>query len=137
MDQQQISEFIHQAFPNNEFIIENATSHYSLLRLPINSDHLRPGNSVSGPTIMALADCAFYVAVLASVEHSEAALTTQLSFNFLARPEANQDLIAECQLLKISKRQAFGEINLYSCQTSKRLVAHAVGNYSLPHQAHT
>lgn len=91
---------------------------------------LRPGGTISGPTMMALADVALYVALLASIGWQPLAVTTQLNINFLRKP-APADLLAEAQLFKIGRRLVVGEVGIRS-EGNEALVAHATGTYSVP-----
>lgn len=91
---------------------------------------LRPGGTISGPTMMGLADLALYAAIMASIGPVTLAVTTNLSFNFLRKP-APKDLIADCRLLKLGKRLAIGEVYLYS-DGEDDIVCHATGTYSIP-----
>jgi uncharacterized protein (TIGR00369 family) len=91
---------------------------------------IRPGGTISGPTMMALADFAMYVGVLASIGPVPLAVTTNLNINFLRKPEA-RDLIAECRVLKLGKRLAVGEVNIHS-EGLDELVAHVTSTYSIP-----
>jgi uncharacterized protein (TIGR00369 family) len=91
---------------------------------------LRPGGTISGPTMMALADFAMYVGVLASIGPVPLAVTTNLNINFLRKPAA-RDLIAECRLLKLGKRLAVGEVTIHS-DGMEEPVAHATSTYSIP-----
>jgi uncharacterized protein (TIGR00369 family) len=93
----------------------------------------RPGGTISGPTIMALADVAAYVAILASVGWVPLAVTTSLNINFLRRPEPGA-LIAECRLIKLGKRLAVGEVSIRA-EAAEDLVAHATSTYSIPPRA--
>jgi|SRR5215471_3585658 len=104
----------------------------SRVRQGFRKDAIRPGGTVSGPTIMALADVAMYIAVLASVGWVPLAVTTNLNINFLKKP-APGALIAECRLLKIGKRLAVGEAAIRS-EGDEEFVAHATSTYSLPPQ---
>jgi uncharacterized protein (TIGR00369 family) len=91
---------------------------------------LRPGGTISGPTMMALADTATYVAVLASIGPVALAVTTSLNINFLRKPEPRA-LVAECRLIKLGKRLAVGDVAIRS-EGSEPLVAHATSTYSIP-----
>ena len=95
-------------------------------------DHslLRPGGTVSGATMMELADFAMYVAVLASIGWVPLAVTTNLNINFLRKP-AQRDLLAEVRLIKLGKRLAVGDICIKS-EGEEELVAHATATYSIP-----
>ena len=91
---------------------------------------LRPGGTVSGPTLMLLADVAMYVAVLASIGWVPLAVTTNLNINFLRKP-APGGLIAECHLLKLGKRLAVGQVTIRP-EGDGEPVAHATSTYSIP-----
>ena len=73
---------------------------------------LRPGGTVSGPTLMALADCAMYVVLLSAIGPVGLAVTTNLNINFLRKGSPGQDMFAEARLLKLGKRLAVGEVTL-------------------------
>ena len=91
---------------------------------------IRPGGTISGPTMMALADFAMYVGVLASIGPVPLAVTINLNINFLRKPEA-RDLIAECRLLKLGKRLVVGEVTILS-DGWEEPVAHVTSTYSIP-----
>ena len=100
------------------------------VRQAFKPNSLRPGGTISGPTMMALADMAMYVALLAAIGWVPLAVTTQLNINFLRKPAA-RDLIAEGRLLKLGQRLAVGEILIRS-DGHDELVAHATSTYSIP-----
>ena len=100
------------------------------MRMQAGPRHIRPGGTLSGPTMMSLADVALYVAILAHIGPVGLAVTTNLTFNFLRKPEP-RDLIAECQLLKLGARLAVGEVSLFSDGVAEP-VCHATGTYSIP-----
>jgi uncharacterized protein (TIGR00369 family) len=91
---------------------------------------LRPGGTISGPIIMALADFTMYLAVLSAIGWVPLAVTTNLSINFLKKPEA-RDLIAEARLIKLGKRLAVGEVGIRS-DGHDALAAHVTSTYSIP-----
>jgi uncharacterized protein (TIGR00369 family) len=91
---------------------------------------VRPGGTLSGPTMMALADFAMYVGVLASIGPVPLAVTTNLNINFLRKPGAC-DLVAECRLLKLGKRLAVGEVTIRADREDEP-VAHVTSTYSIP-----
>jgi uncharacterized protein (TIGR00369 family) len=91
---------------------------------------LRPGGTISGPTLMMLSDVAMYVAVLASIGWVPLAVTTNLNINFLRKPEPGA-LVAECELLKLGKRLAVGQVTIWS-EGDEAPVAHATSTYSIP-----
>jgi uncharacterized protein (TIGR00369 family) len=100
------------------------------VRQAFKSSSLRPGGTISGPTMMALADFAMYVGVLASIGPVPLAVTTNLNINFLRKPAA-RDLMAECRLLKLGKRLAVGEVTIRSDGVEDP-VAHVTSTYSIP-----
>jgi uncharacterized protein (TIGR00369 family) len=91
---------------------------------------LRPGGTISGATLMGLADFAMYVAVLAAIGWVPLAVTTNLNINFLRKP-GRRDLLADVRLIKLGKRLAVGEIGLRS-DGEEDLVAHVTATYSIP-----
>jgi uncharacterized protein (TIGR00369 family) len=110
--------------------IEEVGSLFARVRMAYHERHIRPGGTLSGPSMMALADYTLYVAILANIGPVPLAVTTNLSFNFLRKP-AQRDLIAECRLLKLGKRLAVGEVALRGDGDSE-IVCHATGTYSIP-----
>lgn len=112
--------------------IERVDEHGIRVTLPIAVRHLRPGGTVSGPTLMTLADTAMYLAVLSRVGPRALAVTTSLNINFLRRPDC-AIVAAECRLLKLGRRLAVGDVLLYG-DDDPRPVAQANVTYSLPPQ---
>ncbi len=109
--------------------------HYGHVRVrrQYHEDHLRPGGTISGPTMMELADFAMYVAVFTAIGPQPLALTTNLAINFLRKP-AEADLLADAKLLKIGKRLVVGEVTIYS-DGQEEPVAHVTSTYSVPDRA--
>lgn len=99
-------------------------------RFRVGKKHLRPGDTVSGPTLMALADVAMYAALLGEIGLVPLAVTTSLNINFLRKP-AQHDVIGEAKLLKVGKRLAVGEVTLFS-DGDPEPVAHVTCTYSIP-----
>jgi uncharacterized protein (TIGR00369 family) len=120
-----------QAFGSGDIQIETADGQTSLLRQPYNERMLRPGGTISGPTLMALADFAMYVVLLSAIGPVGLAVTTNLNINFLRKGQPGQDIVAAAKLMKIGKRLAFGEVQLLS-GTSPDPIAHASATYSIP-----
>jgi uncharacterized protein (TIGR00369 family) len=100
------------------------------MRLAYHDSQLRPGGTISGPAMMALADLALYAAILGAIGPVALAVTTHLGINFLRKPD-KRDLVAECRILKLGRRLAVGEVGLRSAGQAE-LVAHATGTYSIP-----
>ncbi|MGB6536289.1 MAG: PaaI family thioesterase [Xanthobacteraceae bacterium] len=112
------------------YVLEDLWHGGARVRRHFHPRSLRPGGTLSGATMMALADFAMYVAVLSAIGWVPLAVTTNLSINFLTKPAA-RDLIAEARLIKLGKRLAVGEIGLRS-EGADTLVAHATATYSIP-----
>lgn len=102
-----------------------------LARVPFHAKLVRPGGTLSGPTIMALGDAAMYAVVLGRLGRVEMAVTSNLNINFLVRPKP-VDLLAAARILRLSRRQAVCEVSLYSAGNEDELVAHVTGTYALP-----
>ncbi|MFD1327101.1 PaaI family thioesterase [Mycoplana ramosa] len=100
------------------------------MRLAPSEKHLRPGGTVSGPTMFALADVTAYCAVLAHIGPVALAVTTNLNINFLRKPEPGA-LTCTSRLLKLGKRLAVIEAAI-SAGPDGDLVAHATATYSIP-----
>ena len=133
----ELEKFLHEEFPqafsNGDIMIESADGETCLLRQRFDQRMLRPGGSVSGPTLMALADFAMYVVVLSAIGPVPLAVTTNLSINFLRKGTPGHDLTAAARLLKLGKRLAVGEVNLFSGAASDP-IAHVTSAYSIPNQ---
>src|SRR6201746_640458 len=120
-----------QSFGSGDTSIESADGTTCLLRQRYSDRMLRPGGTVSGLTLMALADCAMYVVLLSAIGPIGLAVTTNLNINFLRKGRPGQDLLAAARLLKLGKRLAVGEVNLLS-GTSPDPIAHVTSTYSIP-----
>jgi acyl-coenzyme A thioesterase PaaI-like protein len=127
----EIIEFLRREFPQNACSVEQVGDLSATVKRHIGNDELRPGGTVSGPALMAVADVALYVAILGEIGVVPLAVTTSFSINFLRKPSADRDIVGIAKLLKIGKTLAIGEVNLYSEGVAEP-VAHAVGTYSLP-----
>ncbi|RZW05711.1 MAG: PaaI family thioesterase [Rhodobacteraceae bacterium] len=91
--------------------------------------HLRPGGTISGPTMFALADCAVYLAIIAHVGSEALAVTTTASMDFMRKPVAGVPLVADVTLLKLGRGLAVGDVHILSDDI---LVARATLTYSRP-----
>jgi uncharacterized protein (TIGR00369 family) len=100
------------------------------VRMAYHERHIRPGGTLSGPSMMALADLGLYLAILAHIGPVALAVTTNISFNFLRKP-GPRDRIGECRLLKLGRRLAVGEVAIMS-DGSPDIVCHATGTYAIP-----
>lgn len=100
-------------------------------RLPFHVDLLRPGGTVTGPAMMAMADVVMYAVVLSRIGPVKLAVTTSLNANFLRRPKPG-DLLAEGRLIKCGRRLAYGEVTLVSAESPDDPVCHVTCTYSIP-----
>ncbi|MFC4174258.1 PaaI family thioesterase [Microvirga sp. GCM10011540] len=135
MTRDEVSDFLDREFPQLHF--GGRTYHLTgvgpmtaQVRMDYHERHLRPGGTLSGPSMMALADLGLYAVILAHIGPVGLAVTTSLNFNFLRKP-GQRALVAECRLLKLGKRLAVGEASIYS-EGGEDLVCHATGTYSIP-----
>ena len=112
------------------FRVDSVSLGTSTVRAPYQESFLRPGGTISGPVIMGLADYAFFVAILTKIGIVELAVTTNLNINFLRRPDPG-DLLAVANVIKIGKRLAVGQIEVY-LDGEESMIAHATSTYSIP-----
>jgi len=133
MDAAELTHFLGREFPQvaEDFVIEEVGPRRIRVRLAVGERHLRPGGTVSGPSIFALADVAVYLALLAMIGPEALAVTTNCSIDFMRKPAANTDLIAECRLLKVGRVLAVGEVLIFSDGVDAP-VARASLTYSIP-----
>ncbi|WP_114325760.1 PaaI family thioesterase [Candidatus Colwellia aromaticivorans] len=128
---EEIENFMITDFPQAKCIVESVGEQSATVRHAIGFDELRPGGTVSGPVLMAVADYALYVAILGELGMVSHAVTTSLTINFMRKPSPAKDIIGKCTLLKIGKSLVVGEVSLYS-EDDTNAVAHVVGTYSIP-----
>jgi uncharacterized protein (TIGR00369 family) len=124
------TEFPEAAHAVGDYLIEEVWHGGVRVRRRHHEQSLRPGGTVSGPIMMALADFTMYLAVLSAIGWVPLAVTTNLTINFLKKP-GPRDLLAEARLFKLGKRLAVGEVALRS-DGSDDLVAHVTSTYSIP-----
>lgn len=115
---------------SNHFKIEEVADGAVRVRLRYRDLHLRPGGTISGPALMALADSAMYSLLLAMIGPVALAVTTNLNINFLRKP-APVDVIAKAEMLKLGRRLAVGSVTMFS-EGDDEPVAHATVTYSIP-----
>ncbi len=134
----ELERFLHEEFPQafrtgGDIIIEHADGETCRLRQRYSEKMLRPGGTISGPTLMALADCAMYVVLLSAIGPVGLAVTTNLNINFLRKGTQGEDVLAAARLLKLGKRLAVGEVSLTSGAVPDP-IAHVTATYSIPNQ---
>ncbi len=132
LDAQRLNEIFRDAFPDHEVPrVEEVHDGDVVLSLDISPRHGRPGGTVSGPTMMTLADTAAWAAILAELGEVLLAVTTSLHIDFLRKPSLDADLLAHARLLKLGQRLGVVEVELHSRGVGQ-VVAKAQVTYSLP-----
>jgi acyl-coenzyme A thioesterase PaaI-like protein len=130
----ELAEFLVNEFPQTKCTIEAVGGRGATVKHQIGVDELRPGGTVAGPVLMAVADVALYVAILGEIGIVPLVVTTSLTINFLRKPSASAAIVGVCKLMKLGKSLAVGEVGLYS-EGDEQPVAHVVGTYSIPPDA--
>ncbi|WP_328189193.1 PaaI family thioesterase [Marinobacter sp. OP 3.4] len=128
----ELQSFMRTEFPQATITVEQVNEQEAWVRQPVDESHLRPGGTVSGPTMMATADTAAYVVVLAHIGIVPLAVTSNLNINFLRKPESGKALLARGTLLHLGRRSVLTEVNIYSEGHLQKPVAHAVVTYAIP-----
>ena len=133
MSKSQLQDFLRDQFPQTEgrFEVRDVTAMAITVGLKVSERDLRPGGTVSGPAMFALADVSVYLAILAMIGPVALAVTTSCSIDFMRKPAANTDLIAKARLLKLGRRLAVADVLLRS-QGQDAPVARASLTYSIP-----
>ena len=112
------------------YIVEDVGDWGVRLRLPVTNLHLRPGGTVSGPALMALADAAAWLAILGQIGPVVLAVSTSLHIDFVRKPQP-VDVVADGQIIKLGKTLAVVDVSLRS-EDHDELVAKAQVTYSIP-----
>ena len=125
--------FLARTFPQQakNFEIVELSETSLVVKHKIDDSHLRPGGTVSGPTMFSLADISLYILTMSRIGPVSLAVTTNCSMDFMRKPEAGVDLIAETRLLKLGKNLCVGDVLIYS-EGNKKPVARASMTYSIP-----
>ena len=133
MDCATLNGFLDRVFPqiSDQVRVESVDAQMLVARLRVDDRHLRPGGTVSGPAMFALADVTIYLAVLARIGEVALAVTTNASVDFMRKPEAGRDLLAECRILKLGRVLAVGDVLIRS-DGVEAPVARCSMTYSIP-----
>ncbi|MDE4174588.1 PaaI family thioesterase [Phaeobacter sp. PT47_59] len=128
-----LSAYMAEIFPQvaDDFAVDELTEAGITMRLLTAERHLRPGGTVSGPSMFALADVTVYGLVLSRLGRKALAVTTNCSLDFMRKPEAGVDLIAKGTLLKLGRSLAVGDVHMFSAGSDK-MVARSTMTYSIP-----
>ena len=129
----ELHKFVEEHFPQAAHLdlrIEHLDDTTIRVRLPTQERHLRPGGTVSGPTLVWLVDLSFYLLIMGRLGPVAMAVTTNLNINFMRKPEP-ADLLGEGRLMKLGRSLAVGDFTIWS-EGKKDPVAHATVTYSIP-----
>lgn len=133
MDVEALNAFLARDFPQvtGSYRVELAEPGRLVARLMVSEAHLRPGGTVSGPSIFALVDLAIYCAILSRIGPVALAVTTNASVDFMRKPAAGRDLLAECRVLKLGRVLAVADALVFS-EGLAEPVARCSMTYSIP-----
>lgn len=133
MNVTELNSFMQQEFGEvaEQFVVEQAGAGTVSVRMGIDTQHLRPGGTISGPSMFALADVSMYLAILSVIGPVALAVTTNCSIDFMRKPAAGLDLIAHARVLKLGRVLAVGDVLIYSEGVAEP-VARASLTYSIP-----
>ena len=137
MSAEAVSAFWDEHFPQiqkpRDMTIVSIAPGGATLRLNPSERHLRPGQTVSGPTLVTLADVTAYAALLAHVGPEPMIVTANISMNFLRRAPL-APLLASCRILKLGRKLAVVDVSI-AAEGSDDMIAHATATYSIPSSA--
>jgi uncharacterized protein (TIGR00369 family) len=136
MDIAALHAFVATQFPqvDGQLQVESIPEGGLVVRLKVNDSHLRPGGTVSGPTMFMLADVSVYLAILARIGPVALAVTTSCSMDFMRKPAAGAELLCEVRLLKLGRSLAVGDALIFS-EGQAAPVARANMTYAIPPKA--
>jgi uncharacterized protein (TIGR00369 family) len=129
----ELADFLRHWFPGSTdtFLVEEVTATGVAIRLPVHAGHGRPGGTVSGPTMMALADTVAWLATLSRLGPEALAVTSNLTIDFLRKPPLDADLWGVGELVRMGRRQSVCEVRILSGAHGE-LVARATVTYAIP-----
>lgn len=133
LDAKGLTAFMHEVFHQvaNDFSVDHVAPNEVTMRLRVDDRHLRPGGTVSGPSMFALADVSAYLVTLAMIGPQALAVTTNCSIDFMRKPAAGVDLIAKARLLKLGQLLSVTDVMLFS-DGMDAPVARATLTYAIP-----
>lgn len=133
MTADELTVFMREVFQQvaDDFAVDAVTDEGIIMRLLTAERHLRPGGTVSGPSMFALADVAAYLATLSRIGPQALAVTTNCSIDFMRKPLADVPLVAHARLLKLGKQLSVTDVLIYS-EGSDKPVARASLTYAIP-----
>jgi len=133
MSANEIMSLLDKTFPQQAkfFEIVELTVESLIVRHKIDESHLRPGGTISGPTMFSLADISLYILTMSRIGPVSLAVTTNCSMDYMRKPKASSDLLAKTRLLKLGKNLCVGDVLIFS-EGLEKPVARASMTYSIP-----
>ena len=127
----ELSSYLDEVFPQvvNSYRIVDLQQGYARVIQNITQENLRPGGTVSGPTIFSLVDIGMYILLLAHIGKEPLAVTTSCSIDFLKKPTMDEELFADCNLLKLGKTLVVGEVLVKSSEKEALLARSSITYY--------
>ncbi|EAU41217.1 Phenylacetic acid degradation-related protein:Thioesterase superfamily [Fulvimarina pelagi HTCC2506] len=127
--------FLHEHFPELAealpgLSVAEVAPRRAVLKLKTDKRHLRPGGTVSGPTLFTIADVTGWLSILTAIGPKALTVTTNLNINFLKKPQPGA-IIGRGQVLKLGSRLAVTEVSMIN-ESDGEIVAHATATYSIP-----
>ena len=124
---------LNREFPQvqGRFSILKLAAHETTVAMTVCEDDLRPGGTVSGPSMFRLADVAFYLTTMAMIGPQTLTVTTNCTINFLRKPVGQGGMLAKARILKLGRSLSVGDVTLYS-EGHAEPVAHASLTYAIP-----
>jgi uncharacterized protein (TIGR00369 family) len=128
-----LQEFLQRDFTQvaDDFELVSVKPYEVVMALSASDKHLRPGGTVSGPSMFALADVCAYFAILAMLGPVALAVTTNCSIDFMRKPAPGR-ILCRMELLKLGRVLAVTEGRLFSEGAEDKPVARASLTYSIP-----
>ena len=140
MNTQQLQDFLTEQFPQvaDDFHVRVNDTGTLTVEMNITDKHLRPGQTVSGPSMFALADVSFYLAILQHIGPEALSVTTSATINFMRKPTA-EPLIGVPRIHKLGRRLVVGDVLIYTASDEgyEHPVASASLTYSIPPKQET
>lgn len=133
MDAEALNAFLLREFPQvtGEFQVRSVSETGVVVEMPTRHAHLRPGGTISGPTMFSLADVSVYLAILAQIGPVGLAVTTSANIDFMRKPVGGKPLLATARILKLGRVLAVVDVLIQS-EGQEAPVARASMTYSIP-----
>jgi len=129
----ELHDLLHREFPqvHDRYIITDLQPNLAVVEMPVREGDLRPGGTVSGPSMFGLADVAYYLATMAMIGPQTLTVTVNCTINFMRKPAGQGVIRAEARILKLGRSLSVGDVMLFS-DNSAEPVAHASMTYAIP-----